>query len=89
MSRSSKPAAAAGPAAGDTARLLHDRRSAAAAKYAEQGQYNGTVSVRPSVCLSQHGPQLLRARRQEISLDCCTVGAQRQRLRACGTQIDR
>jgi len=56
MFRSSKPAAAAGPAAGDIDRLLHGRRSAAAAKYAEQGQYNGTVSVSPSVCLSQHGP---------------------------------
>jgi len=65
----------------DIDRLLRGRRSAAAAKYAEQGQYNGTVSVSQSVpaCPAAANPLLLRARQQEISIGCCAVGAQQQR----------
>ena len=38
--------------------------------------------VRPSVRLSQLGPQLLWRGRQEISIDCCTAHSNGGRMRA-------
>ena len=65
--------------------------------YTEKGLCNGTVSVRLSVrrsfCLFQHEPTATNLQvfscgpsRQEISIDCCTVGAQLQAA-ACGDRM--
>jgi len=59
-----------------------DKSSVLSAVYAEQGLCNCRASVRPSVCPSYSvaaaASLLLRARRQEIWIDCCTAGGQQQ-----------
>jgi len=56
------------------------------AQYAEQGLCNVTVSVRPSVCLSQHGPT---AANPPLQVCCCGPGGQAMWIDCCSSSLRR